>query len=501
MSIHDRWHLKRPPAGAARCGKHKKVPSAEHGTGMQWQVRGLDGEKNRVKRNFASEEEAIDFDAELRTQVRAGAWVDDRKGEVTFHDYAEMYRANRVHDPNTAARILSALRNHVYESPERGQRGQTVKGGRSIGQYPLRVLALRASLLQTWIKSMSGILHPNTVNLICIDVGAVFQGAVDDRLIARNPLLARSIQRPDEVNREAVAWTAGQVRAVAALLPPELEVLPYLAAACGHRQGELAALAVSDLNLMRAARAMCRIDTQVKWVAGVRYFAPLKNHDRVQSRDVPISAHVVPLLARHLDLFPARDVTLPWMDGHGRVKGTVTRPLVFHHLGTAWYKGTFQRPWTAAVRAAGMGQAPYENGMHVLRHTAATQWLSHGLNIARVAAYLGDTKETVLHTYSHVLPNDEARARAIMDAFFGEEDEADDAASGRQEALRLPRRASRRALWLVRGSRLHYRTKISGPQVARSGGSQMAPTLPLCPRQTPGVPRQLPALNGPLVSL
>lgn len=35
-----------------------------------------------------------------------------------------------------------------------------------------------------------------------------------------------------------------------------------------------------------------------------------------------------------------------------------------------------------------------------------------------MAVYLGDTQEVVLSTYSHALPDDDDRAREIMNAFF-----------------------------------------------------------------------------------
>ena len=38
--------------------------------------------------------------------------------------------------------------------------------------------------------------------------------------------------------------------------------------------------------------------------------------------------------------------------------------------------------------------------------------------MAKVAAYLGDTKEVVLATYAHFMPDDDGRAREIMNAFF-----------------------------------------------------------------------------------
>jgi hypothetical protein len=52
--------------------------------------------------------------------------------------------------------------------------------------------------------------------------------------------------------------------------------------------------------------------------------------------------------------------------------------------------------------------------------TAASVWLSHGVSLAKVAAYLGDTNEVVLATYAHFLPLDDDRARQTMGAFFSD---------------------------------------------------------------------------------
>ena len=63
--------------------------------------------------------------------------------------------------------------------------------------------------------------------------------------------------------------------------------------------------------------------------------------------------------------------------------------------------------------------------MHVLRHTAASAWLSESVSVAAVAAWLGDTEQTVLATYAHLMPEDTERGRKAMDRFFT----ADQAAS------------------------------------------------------------------------
>lgn len=75
---------------------------------------------------------------------------------------------------------------------------------------------------------------------------------------------------------------------------------------------------------------------------------------------------------------------------------------------------SFNCAWQKAWKAAGV-PAGEANGCHVLRHTAASVWLSARLGLAWVAAYLGDTQEVILRTYSHFMPDDEDRAREIMD--------------------------------------------------------------------------------------
>ena len=58
--------------------------------------------------------------------------------------------------------------------------------------------------------------------------------------------------------------------------------------------------------------------------------------------------------------------------------------------------------------------------MHALRHTAASAWLSRGVDITTVAAWLGDTVATVYTYYAHLRPDADERGRAAMAAFFAE---------------------------------------------------------------------------------
>lgn len=222
--------------------------------------------------------------------------------------------------------------------------------------------------------------------------------------------MARSVQKPKRLVREVTPWSAGQVEAVASELPACLAAIPYLGAACGLRQGELFGLAVGDLDFLRRA---VHVEVQLKYIrAGIVVFAPLKNR---KVRDVPVADEVLPVLSEHVKAYPPVPVTLPWMKPDGK---PVTRNLLFTWpVDQAIIRQRFNKQWSKARRAVGI---PEErgNGCHVLRHTAASTWLSAGVSLAKVAAYLGDTKETVLSVYAHFLPSDDDRAREVMNSFF-----------------------------------------------------------------------------------
>jgi integrase len=110
---------------------------------------------------------------------------------------------------------------------------------------------------------------------------------------------------------------------------------------------------------------------------------------------------------------------------HGK---PVTRKLLFTVNGDLVERNVFNWWWQKAWKAAGVpDRGPRLNGCHVLRHTAASAWLSGGMNIAKVAALLGDTKEVVVRTYAHFMPEDDDQARVIMRRFFAGELKAPEA--------------------------------------------------------------------------
>src|SRR5712691_11768381 len=219
MAVYDRWHKSRPKPDEAQCREHKQVPTADHGIGDRWQVRWRDEDGKQLKRNF------------------------DRK--------------TGTHDVWTAGGVERNLRLHAYPA---------------IGHRTLRELAQRPSLIQSWIAGIK--LAPGSARLVITQVSAIFVAAIDDGLIARNPLNAKSVTRPKRPDNKAQPWTRDQVSAMSGELAPEYTVLPWLGAGAGPRQGEMFGLAVDDIDFLRR---VIHIRRQVRLAGNVLCFAPVKN--------------------------------------------------------------------------------------------------------------------------------------------------------------------------------------------------------------------------------
>lgn len=475
MSVRDRWHLARPPAGARKCGKHKKVPSAEHEQGLQWQVVGTDDRGHPVKRNFQYQTDADAYDAELKASVRAGKYVDERAGKIPLRARCEHWLTTREHDPVTRERVLGSFRNHVYEDPQRP--GFTPRGAIAIGDVSMSLLARQPSRLQAWMTSLK--LAGNTKCLLYDLISAVFQQAVHDHIIVENPF-GVAVRRPKWTKTDVAAWPAELVATVAGNLPPHLEAMPLLAASCGHRQAEAFAVAKPDVDFLRAT---CRIEVQLKLVDGRPMFAPIKNDT---TRTVPIAAWVRDQLAEHMRLFSPVPVTLPWLRPDHTIGKPVTRLLLFTRPdGRPLTRNSFNPMWRRAWAAAGVEPAEQVNGFHVCRHSAAAAWLSGGLNVAKVAAYLGDTVAVVTDTYSHFLPSDENRARDIMDAHFAP-------LAGRSSTLTPPLTPAERVLSQVRDGHNHLNSNRLPPLAAGPDAPETARDLRFTSIRVPPVSAHVP---------
>jgi integrase len=257
-------------------------------------------------------------------------------------------------------------------------------------------------------------------------VSAVLAAAVQDGIIRRNPMNAGVVDLPGRGGPKAQPFTAAELDAIAAELPPRLKVLPRLGAGTGAREMELAALGVHDFRFLgRSPRVT--VERQLKQVGGQFVFAPLKNR---KPHWLPLSATVAEAVQAHLAGHPAREVTLPWHEPGAKRHGELVtvRLLLRSAAGLPLTRGGLVGTWTAAAARAVKATRKDRfhhlvvtgQNIHRMRHTYASMQLRKGVDVVRVAAWMGDTPDMVVKTYAHLMPDDdgEADGRAAVDGFF-----------------------------------------------------------------------------------
>lgn len=456
MAVTDRWHLTYPkpgPQGPAcdqcrhrscqairhgiarsspcKCGTRTRplYPTAEHLKGKRWQVRYRDDTGKQTSRNFAlkdgknPETHADAFDADVNAKLNSGTYLDPSAGEISLKEFALGWLANQTGDPAT----LRPLRDRVAHICEVGRHpGQRWPSRRKTGppspieSLPVRVLARRPSLIQGWIKHLDGKgLDDYTQQMIVNTLSAIFQAAIDDELVARNPVTSRAVKRPKRTKKRIVPWTLEQIDAAAAHLGLD-DAMVYLGVGAGLRQGEIFGLAVDDIdffkkeiNISRQVRVIRKADPRPDEPVGLIVFSLPKSK---KERTVPISDALMLKLSERIRAVPATTVTLPWAVEGGEAH---TADLLFARAdGRPHTHQSYSYIWHGARDAAGVPATP-ANGMHVLRHTYATTSLSNGVDLAAVSAFLGHANiSTTTDTYVHYIPKADHRAREVMDDFL-----------------------------------------------------------------------------------
>lgn len=211
--------------------------------------------------------------------------------------------------------------------------------------------------------------------------------------------------------------------AVIAGLPGRFRAGGALGFGCGLRQGEIFGIALDDIDF---TRKLVHVRRQVRLVRNQKVFA-LSKGDKMRS--VPLPDQLAKALAQHITQFPATSVSLPWATPEGEprefqllftdAKGNAYNRSVFN-------QGDWKRALVAAevipprVRGAKYMAAAPEDGMHALRHTYASVLLDAGESIKALSEYLGHSDPGfTLRTYTHLMPQSEARTRSAIDVAMG----------------------------------------------------------------------------------
>ena len=370
-------------AGKRHFGAVRKLPSG------RWQVRyySPDGLRRAAPETFERKGDAARWLAELETEIAKGQWRDPERAEQLLTEYAATWIKER---PGLRPRTIE-----LYEGLLRRQIAPHFEGVTlaKIDNNPAAVRSWRAELLSAGV-SVSVLAKAYRL------LRAVLHTAVDDDVIRRNPCRIKGADQEHAAERPTL--TAGQVAALARLMPPRLVALVMLATYASLRWGELAALRRADLDLDAATVRIER--TQVE-VGGRVTEGPTKS--RAGKRVVAFPPALVPLLRRHLAQYVGEEPTALVFTGP---TGARLRRNNFGKLAG----------WSEAVTAVG---AP---GLHFhdLRHTGnAFAAKVPGTTIRDLMGRMGHDSTRAAMIYLHGSPGAD---RLIADALPIELDEDQD---------------------------------------------------------------------------
>lgn len=394
--IQDLWYAPGPRGGKPR-------PTARHGQGRRWKARYLDPDGRERSKSFARKVDAERFLTEVEHSKLAGSYLDPDAGRVTLRSRVPLWLASLTCDETSRHHIEGRVTKHVLPK---------------LGDKRLDVLARSPSVIQAWVAGLP--VGAQYAQHILADLSAIFDQAVTDSLIARNPVKVARVRAPRVVRRQLVPWTTGQVAAIRAELPERYRAMCDAGAGLGLRQGEIFGLALDEIDFLRRVvhiRRQVRLYRHVKPV-----FGPPKSG---KDRDIPLPGRVAAALAAHLQRYPATAVTLPWLSPDGKPR-TCEMLFTGERSHSALIRPSFNgKVWIPARRRAGIPDGDdAAAGMHQLRHHYASALLRGGVDVKRVQSYLGHHSAAfTLDVYGHLMPDDEERSLRDVEAALAGPDE------------------------------------------------------------------------------
>lgn len=326
-------------------------------------------------KTFKTRTAAKEHRAFVENALRTGNWRDPKLGKVKFAEYAKEWLEGELDlKPVTRSNYGLLLRKHVFPY---------------FGDAPLA--SIEPEHVQKWVTKLSSNgLSPGTIRNSFRVFSRVLAVAEHHRRIASNP--ARGVKLPKRTKTEMAVLTPDQISTLADAIEPRYRALILLAGWTGARWGELAALEVRSLDLLRGSM---KIRQSFSEVSGVIHVTTPKTGEE---REVPLPRFLCDELSRHLSEFPSTGYVFTSPDGK--------------ELRKSWY----QRYFVPALERAEVSRVRF----HDLRHSAASIMLEElGASVTQVSKMLGHSSPMVtLTTYSHLLDKGMDQLRGAMEERF-----------------------------------------------------------------------------------
>jgi integrase len=264
---------------------------------------------------------------------------------------------------------------------------------------PEQISDAYAKALATGRRKGDGGLSPRTVRQMHAIIKSALAQAVKWDILGRNP--AAAVRGPKVSRVTMQTYDLEQTAELIEAARDKRVFIPALLAVLGGlRRGEIAALRWRQVDLSGAQLAVVQSAEQTR--DGVRYKGPKSG----RARTIALSPTLVTELKAHRvrQAEELLQVGRRLSDDDFVVTQADGLPLRPHSLGQEWVR--------FLARSASLPRIRF----HDLRHAHATHLLSSGVHPKLASERLGHSKVGItLDLYSHVLPNMQADAAAVVD--------------------------------------------------------------------------------------
>lgn len=348
--------IQKRPSGMYRA-RYRDADGKEHSRHFKFKTKTMTGE--------LSAQEWLD---QVTASVVTGTYLDPKTAKVTVGEWCQIwmqgYETNRA---STVRQARSHIKHIVAE----------------FGSRPLS--SVRPSEVKAWTAKLKAAgLADSTVYALHARLSHLFSDAAHDGLIPRSPVSRRT--SPGAGKQRAYVATTEQIWSLHDAMPEGMRPVILLGAFAGLRVAEIAALRISDADLMRGI-----ITPAIQYPS-----EPLKTEMSKLPIPIPIE------LALELNRVPAK-----W-GSPTFVVGAFGRPVAPYTIETAF------RDARATIEGL-----PDGFRIHDLRHYYASLLIASGLDVKVVQARLRHASaKTTLDTYSHLWPDKDESARAAVGVVF-----------------------------------------------------------------------------------
>jgi integrase len=330
------------------------------------------------KQRFDRHSEAVTFANSLEADKTRGVFVDPRLGRTPFGDYAAKWAAGKVNvRPRTLINIEGRLRNHILPTFEKR-----------------RIARIRPEDVRAWVAAMIGSgLAPSTIKAAFLTFGQIMRTAEIDNYISRSPCIG--IELPSDTTHEEVHFLSpDQVAALAEAHAERFRAAIYADAYTGLRAGELWALKLERVNLLKRTLDVVESLSEVR---GRLVTGPTKTGVR---RTVTLPGFLTEMLSEHIGRYSSE------------------RGYVFSapEAGPVRHRNFMDRAFYPAARGSGM---PTGLRFHDLRHSCAAILIARGWNPKAIQQRLGHSSiRTTLDRYGHLFEDHDAALLEDLDTTF-----------------------------------------------------------------------------------